>query len=73
MVDWEKRIRDTKFVVWSNVGPNQEFRMILVSQDIGEKIGLEGVTDTNNVFEGLPIKMDKQLPENSVVFIPVYV
>ena len=68
--EWETRLRAIKRVTYSNVHPDQTFRVLLVSADLGEAIGIKRVDESGYTFEGTPIQIDNMLPVNSAVYIP---
>jgi len=73
--EWEKKIRAIKTRLWSEVAPKQEFRKIIVSNDLAKQIQETIGTDLNNIslgctFEGIPTTVDKSLPDGCIIFIP---
>lgn len=73
--NWESKIRSVKQVVWCRVHPKQEFRQIVVSEDLGREIKETIGTDIREpnsecTFEGISVTVDDRLPADCVVFIP---
>ena len=73
--NWEERIRNVKLALYCRVHPKQDFRQIVVSEDIRREIKESTGTDISHgsldaVFESLPIVVDSRLEDGCIIFIP---
>ncbi len=70
---WERRMRAIKRGVIKAMGFTPEFTGVIVSNDIAEEIQqstkLIGSVGDNTTFEGTPLGVDHELPEDSVVYV----
>jgi hypothetical protein len=68
-------MRAVRRVLFSHSHPNQEFRLVLVAQDIWDQFygTLNPPEQDDNdliTFESVPMRVDKLLPPGGIVYIP---
>jgi hypothetical protein len=70
---WERRMRATKRGIIRAMAYTPEFTAVYVSSDIAEEIqeSTEMIVKVGNdtTFELVPLKVDEELPDNTVIYI----